>query len=51
MSNLRTALSEYLNIRRTLGFKLRDEATVLPQFIDYLEGQGSQFITTDLAVQ
>lgn len=51
MTNLRAALGEYLNIRRTLGFKLRDEGTVLPQFIDFLEEQGSQFITTDLALR
>lgn len=51
MSELRTALGEYLNIRRALGFKLRDEGTALPHFIDFLEEQGSQFITTDLALR
>ncbi len=50
MNNLQTALGNYLNIRRTLGFKLRDEGTVLPKFVHYLEEQGSPFITTDLAL-
>ena len=51
MSELRKALGEYLNIRRALGFKLRDEGTALPQFVDFLEEHGSQFITTDLALR
>jgi integrase/recombinase XerD len=51
MSDLRAALDEYLNIRRTLGFKLRDEGTVLPQFLLFLEKKDALFITTDLALQ
>ena len=51
MSDLREAVQEYLATRRSLGFKLRDEGTVLPQFIQFLEQQGSSFITADLAVK
>lgn len=51
MSDLHSALDEYLNIRRALGFKLRDEGTVLPQFLFFLEKKGASFITTDLALQ
>ena len=51
MNALQAALDEYLSVRRTLGFKLRDEGTVLPQFLCFLEEKGSPFITTDLALQ
>jgi integrase len=51
MSNLQTALDEYLNIRRALGFKLRDEGTALPQFLLFLKENDAPFITTDLALQ
>ena len=51
MSNLQAALDEYLNIRRALGFKLKDEGTVLPQFLLFLEKKDASFITTDLALQ
>ena len=51
MNNLQTALDNYLNIRRALGFKLRDEGTVLSKFIHFLEKQGCPFITTDLALR
>lgn len=51
MNNLQTALDNYLDIRRTLGFKLRDEGSVLPKFIRYLEDHGSSFITTELALR
>jgi integrase len=51
MSDLHSALDEYLNIRRALGFKLRDQGTVLPQFLFFLEKKGASFITTDLALQ
>jgi len=51
MSVLQNALDEYLNIRRSLGFKLRDEGITLPQFLRFLEKKGASFITTDLALQ
>lgn len=51
MSALQAALDEYLDIRRTLGFKLRDEGTALPKFLRFLEKENAPFITTALAVQ
>jgi integrase len=51
MSELRRALNDYLTIRRQLGFKLRDEGSLLPQFIWFTEQQGVFFITTDLALR
>jgi integrase len=50
MNDLQAALDEYLNIRRALGFKLRDEGTALPQFLLFLEKKDASFITTDLAL-
>jgi integrase len=51
MNDLHTALDEYLSVRRTLGFKLRDEGTALPKFLHFLENKGASYITTDLALQ
>jgi len=51
MSDLQAALDKYLNIRRALGFKLRDEGTALPHFLLFLDKKGASFITTDLALQ
>jgi len=51
MSELQTALQEYLNIRRQLGFKLRDEGTILPKFVFFVEQEGSSFITRNLALR
>jgi len=51
MNNLQAALDEYLNVRRALGFKLRDEGTVLPQFLLFLDKKDASFITTDLALR
>jgi integrase/recombinase XerD len=51
MRQIEKALQEYLSIRRTLGFKLRDEGTVLPQFLCFLEKENASFITTALALR
>jgi len=51
MNQLRTALKDYLTIRRQLGFKLRDEGSLLPKFILFMEQQGASFITSDLALR
>jgi len=50
MSQLRTALDDYLRIRRALGFKLERASSLLPQFVAYLERSGAETITTDLAL-
>lgn len=51
MSEIENGLHEYLTTRRTLGFKLREEGTALPQFLYFLEKENASFITTDLALK
>ena len=50
MSDLRQAVSDYLAMRRALGFSLVREGRWLMDFAGYLEQAGSARITTDLAV-
>jgi site-specific recombinase XerD len=51
MSEIENGLHEYLTTRRTLGFKLLNESTALPQFLHFLENENASFITTDLALK
>jgi len=50
MTALRRALAAYLRTRRALGFKLKREDELLPQFVAYLDERGSSFITTAAAI-
>ncbi|MEA2772192.1 MAG: integrase/recombinase XerD, partial [Acetobacteraceae bacterium] len=50
MSALRQALADYLAVRRSLGFKLRDSERLLTQFITYFEHRGEEHVTIDAAV-
>ena len=50
MINLRQALKDYLDLRRSLGSKLRGADTGLSAFLDALEAAGSPIITTSLAL-
>ena len=50
MSTLHTHLEDYLRLRRALGFKLTWPGHVLPQFVTWLEGTGSETITTEAAI-
>jgi integrase/recombinase XerD len=45
MTELRAALTDYLELRRSLGFTLRRDAKLLIQFLDWLEGQDKHTIT------
>lgn len=51
MNTLREAVAEYLTLRRSLGFKLRDAGRGLLDFVSFLEEQGASYITTNLALQ
>jgi len=51
MSELRTALDEYLALRRVLGFKLRLAGGLLHRFVQFAQKEGASFITTELAVR
>lgn len=50
MSALGQAVDDYLTVRRTLGHKLVDHGTLLPDFVAYLEAAGASTVTTELAV-
>lgn len=51
MSALQQLLIEYLRVRRALGFALEHEGRLLPQFISFLESQGSNHITVSLSLR
>lgn len=51
MSNLREQFEEYLEIRRSLGFKLQTPAGRLRTFVALMEGEGASRITTELALR
>lgn len=50
MNTLRQAVQEYLNLRRSLGFKLRDAGKLLQAFVKFMEQQHASHITTQLAL-
>jgi integrase/recombinase XerD len=50
MTSLRTALRQYLALRRSLGFKLHDAGAALPDFVTFLERQRASVITVQLAL-
>jgi integrase len=45
------ALARYIAIRRALGTQLREPAMTLGHFVDFLEREGAEFITADIAVR
>jgi integrase/recombinase XerD len=51
MSGLDAALTEYLAIRRSLGFELREVAGCLRNFIAFLQAEGASYITTEIALR
>ena len=51
MSALHEALTQYVALRRALGTKLQEPARALGYFLDFLESEGSEFITTELALR
>ena len=50
MSTLRIALNDYLQLRRSLGYKLERTGQVLADFVDYAEWSGTEHIQTDIAL-
>ena len=50
MNEFRQQATDYLHIRRALGFKLRGHDRLLEDFIDYLDRAGSTTITAEAAV-
>jgi integrase len=51
MSAFRNALSEYLAARRALGTEFVCPESWLRQFVDFVEAEGADFLTTDLAMR
>lgn len=51
MKDLRAALAEYVRVRRALGSQIRWPASALRRFVEFLDREGSPYITTDLAVR
>ena len=51
MKPLRNAVEDYIALRRSLGFKLRDMATGLTGFVSFLEQKTAPYITASLALE
>lgn len=51
MSALHEALTEYLEARRALGTQLSWPESSLRKFVDFVEAEGAEFVTTALAVR
>ena len=44
-------MTDYINVRRGLGFQLRKPASLLRNFVEFLQAAGSSYITTNLALR
>lgn len=51
MISLRQAVKDYLAMRRSLGFKLRDMGYCLHHFVSFMEQEGTSVITVELALR
>ena len=51
MSPLREALTDYLRIRRALGYRLTRDGRLLAQFVAHLDGLGAETVTTERALE
>jgi integrase len=51
MSAIRDSLTRYVAVRRALGATFYEPALALDHFVDLLEHEGAEFITTDLALR
>lgn len=48
--DLLSHVGDYLQLRRSLGYKLQRDGVVLPQFVKHLVAAGTTTITTELAI-
>src|ERR1017187_3955818 len=51
MKPLRQAIDDYIGLRRSLGFKLRDMTDDLRNFAAFLEQKAAPYVTTELAME
>ena len=47
MNNLRESLQEYIDLRRGLGYKMRDEGLMLPRFVSFMEEHHAELQTRE----
>ena len=50
MNTLREAIQDYIDMRRSLGFKMNDECRKLSAFATFMEQHQASFITVELAL-
>ena len=48
--NLQQSLTDYLSLRRSLGFKLHSDGIALVSFVAFMEKNRVEYITTELAI-
>ena len=51
MNTLRESVHDYLAMRRSLGYKLKDPGRGLLDFVDFLEQHHAAYVTTSLALE
>ena len=51
MTPLRDALKQYVALRRALGTQLEEPARTLGYFVDFMNREGAEFITSELALR
>ena len=51
MTPIEQALDDYIKVRRKLGYQLRQPASLLRKFVEFLQAAGSSRITTNLAIR
>jgi site-specific recombinase XerD len=51
MSAMHDALVQYVALRRALGAQLQEPARTLVHFVDFLEREGAEFITSEVALR
>jgi integrase/recombinase XerD len=51
MCDLKIHLTNYLTLRRSLGYKLEENDKLLNGFIRFIEENGSSIITVELALE
>jgi len=50
MTDLRCAMSDYLTVRRQLGFALTEAGQDLERFIEFMDHAGAERVTSELAL-
>lgn len=51
MSGLQAHVDDYLQLRRALGFKLKEDERTLGQLVGYLEAASAETVTSELAIR